>query len=211
MKTFEQYINESRQNYIFGGTDNRTNVTEITCSPVSKGELIKIIKERIKEDDDAKVFDLNDIDVSKLKSLSSVFGGIGPHTMHNFDISEWDTSNVTEMQYMFAGNKYFNGDISLWDTSSVVKMNNMFMNAEIFNQDISNWDVRNVKTMNSMFYCATSFNQDLSKWDVSNCEDFTEMFRYANSMRQCFQWDIKNTRTTGMCWDTPCAIGIKRK
>ena len=31
------------------------------------------------------------------------------------DISEWDVSSVTDMQYMFCGVVNFNQDISKWD------------------------------------------------------------------------------------------------
>ena len=49
----------------------------------------------------------------------------------------------------------FNGDISNWDVSNVTNMNTMFAWCEDFNQDISNWDVSNVKNMNSIFaYCS---------------------------------------------------------
>ena len=38
----------------------------------------------------------------------------------------------------------FNQDISNWDVSNVTDMNYMFTNAKKFNQDISSWDVNNV-------------------------------------------------------------------
>ena len=37
-------------------------------------------------------------------------------------ISLWDTSNVTNMNYMFCLAKEFNKDISRWDTSKVTDM-----------------------------------------------------------------------------------------
>jgi surface protein len=37
--------------------------------------------------------------------------------------------------------KSFNQDISDWDVSNVTDMNIMFREAKSFNQDISNWDV----------------------------------------------------------------------
>ena len=44
-----------------------------------------------------------------------------------------------------------NGDISNWDVSNVEDMECMFYNTK-FNGDISNWDVSNVKDMDDMFY-----------------------------------------------------------
>ena len=55
-------------------------------------------------------------------------------------ISNWDTSNVTDMNRMFFGAKEFNQDIGNWDTSKVTNMVGMFLDANNFNKDyISNW------------------------------------------------------------------------
>ena len=82
-------------------------------------------------------------------------------------ISNWNTSAVTDMSYLFRsiiidnfGNeqidntkgKLFNEDISQWDVSSVTNMAGMFMGAEVFNQDIGDWDVSSVTNMEGMFY-----------------------------------------------------------
>ena len=53
------------------------------------------------------------------------------------------------MRYMFAWSK-FNGDISNWDVSNVTNMECMFAWSK-FNGDISNWDVSNVTNNVNMF------------------------------------------------------------
>lgn len=57
----------------------------------------------------------------------------------NLDISNWDTSSVTSMKYMFANLDTFNQPIGNWDTSSVTDMSFIFYNATVFNQSIKNW------------------------------------------------------------------------
>jgi surface protein len=92
------------------------------------------------------------------------------------DISQWDTSGITDMSYMFEGENDFNIDISGWDTSNVTDMSYMFSAALSFNQDISGWNVSNVTNMQNMFFSADSFQGDLNLWDVSNVTDMSFMF-----------------------------------
>ena len=68
-------------------------------------------------------------------------------TDFNQDISNWDTSSVTDMSYMFRFTNNFNQNIGSWDTSNVVNMKFMFMGALAFDQNIANWDVSNVTDM----------------------------------------------------------------
>ena len=83
-------------------------------------------------------------------------------------ISDWNVSNVTNMNRMFFSAESFNQDIGKWDVSKVTDMSWMFFSAKSFNQDIGKWDVSKVENMNYMFFSAKSFNQDIGQWDVSN-------------------------------------------
>ena len=114
-------------------------------SPETKEELKDIIKRRIKEE--GNEVDLNDIDVSNITYMSSLFS----ETNFNGNISDWDVSYVTNMSYMFSWCKSFNQDISKWDVSNVTDMSGMFYFCEKFNQDISNWDVSNVTSALHIF------------------------------------------------------------
>ena len=46
---------------------------------------------------------------------------------------------------------YIHGDISEWDVSEVTDMNRLFNNRTEFNEDISKWNVGNVTNMEGMF------------------------------------------------------------
>ena len=83
------------------------------------------------------------------------------------DVTKVITTNVTDMSKMFYDSQ-FNGGISNWDVSNVTNMEGMFIANKIFNQDIGSWDVSSVTNMEEMFWQASSFNQDLSSWDVNN-------------------------------------------
>ena len=66
------------------------------------------------------------------------------HSKGNWEFgSLTDTSKVTNMDSWFFNAK-FNSDISNWDVSNVTNMNQMFRNTEEFNQDLSQWCVSKV-------------------------------------------------------------------
>ena len=50
---------------------------------------------------------------------------------YNLPLSNWNTSKVTDMSYMFTGSTVFNQDISSWDVGLVTAMNNMFFNSKL--------------------------------------------------------------------------------
>ena len=133
--------------------------------PKTSNELEELIKKLIKERGNNA--DLNDIDTSEITDMQFMFYG----SSFNGDISTWDVSNVKDMYGMFRESKFTgkNGNISNWDVSNVEDMGHMFY-VSSFNGDISNWNVSNVKNMNGMFMESkfTGENGDISKWDVSN-------------------------------------------
>jgi uncharacterized repeat protein (TIGR02543 family) len=129
-------------------------------------------------------------DTSNVTDMSYMFYGC---TLFNSDISSWDVSNVTDMYQMFYGCTLFNGDISTWDVSNVTDMSYMFYQCTSFNGDISSWNVSSVTDMYQMFYGCTSFNQDLSTWDVSNVNYMSSMFSSCTSFNQDLStWDVSN-------------------
>ena len=97
--------------------------------PETKEELQDIIKKRIKQE--GIEVNLNDIDISHITDMSNLFEFLE----FNGDISQWDVSNVTNMEYMFYACESFNQDISNWDVSNVFyNVNNtryMFNNCPI--------------------------------------------------------------------------------
>ena len=50
----------------------------------------------------------------------------------------------------------FDDDLSQWDTSKVTNLVGMFANYFSFNGDLSEWDTSNVTEMQLMFYCCNS-------------------------------------------------------
>ena len=150
MNSLKAYINEKFQ-------VSKDNIRPYNYYPKDRDELIECIKDKIKKEGfgtKENPLNLNDIDTSKVTDISylfDLFDGELRDLVKNgyFDISDWDVSNVTNMEYMFYGSN-FNGDISYWDVSNVTNMKAMFYGSD-FNGDISRWDVSNVEDMNYIF------------------------------------------------------------
>jgi surface protein len=123
-------------------------------------------------------------DVSNVIDMDQMFIGA---INFNANISSWNVGNVTNMYHMFRAAFAFNQNIGTWNVSNVTSMWGMFFSAVSFNQNIGSWNVGNVTTMGTMFYGATSFNQDISNWDVSSVTDvsgMSSMFENATTFNQ---------------------------
>ena len=121
------------------------------------------------------------------------------------DLSEWDVSNVTDMQSMFRQSKNANNiGISNWDVSNVTNMSRMFENCFNFDENISNWKVDNVRNMYAMFFNCNDFNQNLSNWDVSKVTDmsliFSECDKFNNGNELSDNGDKSSDKDKPLVW-----------
>ena len=114
--------------------------------PSSKAELRFMIEQELKRQ--GRDVDLNFIDTSEITDMSYLFNGL---YIGYIKIDEWNTSNVTDMDGMFMGCCKLNADLSSWNTKNVRRMNRMFSNCFDFKCDLSEWDVSNVIYYNSIF------------------------------------------------------------
>lgn len=129
---------------------------------------------------------------TNITNMSGLFFG---KTSFNDNIGNWDVSSVTDMSNMFT-NSSFNQPIGNWDVSSVTNMYHMFIGSD-FNQPIGNWDVSNVTDMSGMFNGANGndgspFNQSIGDWDVSSVTDMSFMFFASNFNQPIGDWDVSN-------------------
>ena len=124
------------------------------------------------------------------------------------DISNWDTSNVTNMGGMFSGAKSLPDALAIrnWDTSSVTDMSYMFSNAiSLKFIDVSNWNTSKVTNMTCMFQVGESWKANgqlieilgLGDLDVSNVTDMTCMFYGAGQMTyyDVSRWNVSKVES----------------
>ena len=187
MKHLNQFITE----YIIKKKLDKAIDSEYKYHPQTKDELIKNIKELLYKGET----DLNCIDTSDIIDMSFLFLNINV-IIDNIDVSNWNVSNVTNMEGLFNNCKKFNCDLSKWDVSNVKDMSYMFYNCGNFDCDLSNWDVSNVTNMYTMFEGCSKFKgKGLENWDVSKVESISYMFfDCINFDCDLSNWNVNNVK-----------------
>ena len=127
--------------------------------------------------------DLSNWDTSKVTDMRYMFGSCGSLT--SLDVSNFETSNVTDMCYMFNDcQKLTTLDVSNFDTSKVIVMNHMFGGCQILTTlDVSNFDTSKVTNMGYMFNrCYSLTTLDVSNFDTSKVTNIGYMFYFCNKL-----------------------------
>ena len=121
--------------------------------------------------------DLSNFDTSKVTNMSNMFSTM--FSLSSLNVSNFDTSKVTNMDYMFAYLYSLTSlNLSNFDTSKVANMSSMFYNSFGFTSlNLSNFDTSNVTNMNNMFSNMRSLTSlDLSSFNTTNVTDMSSMF-----------------------------------
>ena len=96
--------------------------------------------------------DLSNFDTSQVTDMNTMFSGMSNLT--TLDLSNFDTSKVTDMSSMFDSVRNLTTlDLSNFDTSKVTYMYGMFNDmSNLTTLDLSNFNTSNVRNMSTMFY-----------------------------------------------------------
>lgn len=118
-------------------------------------------------------------------NIATLFYGLT--NIASIDLSNFDTSNVTNMSSMFANcpNLITIEGLSNFDTSNVTDMSNMFRTCNsLTSLDLSSFNTSKVTNMSSMFYICPSLTsiEGLSNLNTSNVTDMSMMFYNCNSL-----------------------------
>ena len=127
--------------------------------------------------------DLSNFDTSNVTDMSTMFYGMSNLTSLN--LSNFDTSRVTDMSSMFTFMYNLTTlNLSNFDTSKVTDMHDMFQGLKLTSLDLSNFDTSNVTDMNTMFANMPNLiTLDLSNFDTSQVTDMSYMFENMYSLK----------------------------
>ena len=193
-------------------------IKSVFITPKTTDELKKLVAHRFKENPTNPY--LLDINTSLITDMSGLFASEKDNELAGYneyfkifdidlnspiyytnklilDLSTWNTSNVTDMSWMFYSCYMSKLDISNFDTSNVTNMDVMFAKCTLLEKiDVSKWDTSKVMSMGGMFFdCESLIELDLSTWDVSNVSNMFSMFTFCESLKalNLSNWSISNT------------------
>ena len=138
--------------------------------------------------------DISNFDTSNVTNMEAMFTGMSNLTTLN--LSNFDTSKVTSMDAMFGDmSSLIRLDLSNFNTSNVTNMDTMFGGmTNLTSLSISNFDTSKVTNMYCMFNGISNLTTlDLSSFDTSMVISMQAMFGYASSLTTL---DISNFNTS---------------
>ena len=127
---------------------------------------------------------LNYLDTSNVTDMKYMFYFC--QTIEIIDLKDLNTSNVVDMSLMFSGcNSLQSLDLSNFNTEHVTNMEYMFSCClDLVNLDLSNFNTSNVVNMQRMFEnCENLVNLDLSNFNTNNVVNMSGMFCGCESLK----------------------------
>lgn len=126
--------------------------------------------------------------------------------LKTLETSKWNTIDVSKMtsfERLFKNWDGEFGDMSNWDTSNVTNFDECFYDCKLPNScGIEKWNMSNAETIYGMF-CGCSIKTydknsknvlDLNSWDVSNVESFSNTFQNSNFLFDISKWNTSNAK-----------------
>ena len=143
--------------------------------------------------------DLSNFDTSEVTNMGGMFYGMSNLTTLN--VSHFDTSKVTDMSLMFHGMRDLSVlNLSSFNTSQVTDMHNMFYGmSNLTTLNVSNFDTSKVTDMGLMFYGMSNLTTlDLSNFDTSKVTNMGNMFSSMTNLTSLNLSSFNTSKVTDM-------------
>jgi len=121
---------------------------------------------------------IQQFNTSKVKNMT---GFLYLDCIYESDLVGVDTSNVTDMSYMFMGASFPDGKIGNIDTSNVTDMRGMFAIVFCDKLNLNNLNTQNVTDMSKMFMECEISILEIEQFDTSKVTNMNSMFAQINS------------------------------
>ena len=134
---------------------------------------------------------------------SNWFGAFSDKNLHDISgLANLDTSNVTDMNYMFENNQISDlSSLANWNTGKVTNMDFMFYKNQISDlSPLANWNTGNVYDIDSMFYGnQISDLSPLANWNTGNVTNMSSMFasNQISDLSPLANWNIGKVTNMG--------------
>ena len=143
------------------------------------------------------ILNLSNFDTSQVTNMQYMFSDMTKLT--TLDLSNFDTSKVTDMKYMF--NEMYgltSLNLSSFNTSNVTDMSCMFAHMfSLTSLNLSNFNTSKVTNMGAMFYDMPSLTSlDLSNFNTSNVTNMGWMFAFNGSEKIYVNNDFNTSKLT---------------
>lgn len=202
--------------YLVGGEKYRTEMTstvsdtgELTSAFMENESITSVkIGQGVFSRDTAYMFygcsnlsdlDVSNFDTSKVTDMFYMFSECSGLT--SLDVKGFDTSNVSDMAYMFEGCSGLTSlDVRNFDTSNVTGIYSMFSECSgLTNLDVRNFDTSNVTNMSFMFAgCSGLTSLDVSNFDTSNVTNMCYMFERCDGLTSLDVSKLNTSNVTEM-------------
>ena len=143
--------------------------------------------------------DLSNFDTSKVTDMGYMFAEM--HNLTSLDISNFDTSKVTNMRAMFDAMRNLTTlNLSNFDTSKVTNMRAMFNDMRnLTTLNLSNFDTSKVTDMRYMFAVTPNLTTlDLSNFDTSQVTDMNAMLYSMHNLTTLNLSNFDTSKVTDM-------------
>ena len=121
--------------------------------------------------------------------------------LEDIDLSNFDTSNVTNMNGMFKNSGFVNLDLDSFDTSKVTIMKQMFYYCEKLEVlNLKKFNTSRVTNMFEMFRNTKITNLNLLNFDTSNVTEMQAMFQNCNGLISLNISSFNTSKVTNMSY-----------
>lgn len=132
-----------------------------------------------------------------ITDFSEMFGNCWD--LAHINVTNWDMSSATNLDYIFANNKFTTINVSNWDVSNVTIFRDVFNTCRLLTSlDVSNWDVSKGTDFHGMFGTSGLLSLDLSRWNTVSAVLLSDMFRGSSALHTVLVGNFNTQNVTNM-------------